>query len=798
MNRMHGHTSRGAAAQGRWALATKMILMFLAVWMLLASPAWAALSRVGPIDPANGYPLWYQDTTGLALENCMNLAQAELDGGWCLLLPVDLPTGLAPESFPGNFADEHFYWSGTADASDATTRILLVLALEQAFGGGPVLAGDQVVFARVRVVVSPVPADGNYTVYTPFGKFDFPGQVAGDRLFFTDDVGLAVGDFTQALNGRVGPFLLPSATPGGLEMPAVTAANPTPDTDPAHFGGVFAPTPYPGTGKSYIADPARIGPVTGSTLLDYVVNDGTTRNANIFRVEGPNGFIAETSDFALSGRVFEGAIQGNLSVDRASYARTATDIKLDVYATGAPNTQGRLPAGTPPAIVTTLMVYYDAACTPTLDAAGNPGPPYSAPAGATANQMFSRGNAFFGQSHPGTLPLEVCVRANAVNAAGQTVATFVPAQLGDQVFITEALFDPATQNLSVKATSSDQVVQQTLTVEGFGDIDPLTGQLFVPSLLAVPHQVTVISSGRGLNQYQVSTGAVTGGIGGGGTIPAPVAINDTATILEDSAATIISVLGNDSNVTGGTVSVVSAPLLGTATVNADGSISYTPRLNANGTDTFTYTVTVGTQVSNEGSVTVTISPVNDAPVANPDSRTAIANLAATLIVLSNDTDADGAADIVAVANVSAVTPAAGTNGTGTATAAGTSVSFTATAAGIYTFTYQARDAAGALSNPTTVTVTVSSTETLTITVAQYERAKGRLRVSGSINPAAGQTITINVTDAAGTVLRTDTVLSVGTGWTLDVPGGVTLPTTASRVRATSSNGSVANATLTIK
>ena len=57
------------------------------------------------------------------------------------------------------------------------------------------------------------------------------------------------------------------------------------------------------------------------------------------------------------------------------------------------------------------------------------------------------------------------------------------------------------------------------------------------------------------------------------------------------------VLANDTNATGGTVTIVSAPILGTATVNVDGSIRYTPRLNANGNDSFTYTVTVGTQVS---------------------------------------------------------------------------------------------------------------------------------------------------------------------------------------------------------
>ncbi len=770
---------------------TNKMIGCLAVLMLLLAvtipTANAALQRVGPIDPAIGYPAWYQDTTGLVVDSCVNLNQAELDGGWCLLLPVDLPSGTAPESFPTNFAEEHFYWSGVGDASVGTTRVLLVLALEEAFANGPVIAGDQVVFARVRVVVNPVPASGDYTVYTPFGKFDFPGQVAGDRLFFTEDIGLVPGDFTQALKGRVGPFLLPSAVPGGAEMPPVTAANPTPDTDPAHFGGVFAPTPYPGTGRSYIADPARIGPVTGSPLPDYTVGDGTTRNANIFRVEGPNGFVTETSDFALSGRLFEGAITGQVNVKRASYARTATAQKVDVYATAAPAIQPRIPAGTVPASVPTTLSYFDAACA--VDALGNV---VGAPVGAASHQMFATGINYYGQSQPATLPLEVCVQANAVNAAGQTVATFIPVPLGDQVFISEALFDPASQSLSVKATSSDLVVPQTLIVEGLGTINAATGQLLVGSLLAPPESVVVLSSGRGINQLQVGTGPVAGGVA-----TLPVAANDTATTLEDTAVTI-TVLANDTSAAGGTVSLTSAPLLGTAVINADGSILYTPRLNAFGTDTFNYTVTVGTQVSNAASITVTITPVNDAPVANPDSLTAIANIAATLNVTSNDTDPDGAADIVAVASLSAVTPVPGTLGTATATAVGKTVSFRATAAGIYSFTYRAQDAAGTLSNPTTVTVTVASAETLTITQAQFERAKGRLRVGGSISPAAGQTITINVLDAAGTVLRTDTVVSSGTAWILDVPGGVILPTTANRVRATSSNGSVATAGLTIK
>src|SRR6185437_8963532 len=169
---------------------------------------------------------------------------------------------------------------GIPGQTGQTTRVLLVAAIEAAFGGGPVKAGDEMVFARLRVRIDPAPYSGTYTVYTPFGKRVFEDQVAGERLFVTDDVGLTVGNFQEALNGSIYPFLVPSATPGGPELPPVSAANPTPDTDPAHFGG-GAPSAYPGNGRRYIADPARLGPVTGS-VANFTA-DGIA-NPNLFRI----------------------------------------------------------------------------------------------------------------------------------------------------------------------------------------------------------------------------------------------------------------------------------------------------------------------------------------------------------------------------------------------------------------------------------------------------------------------------------------------------------------------------------
>ena len=57
------------------------------------------------------------------------------------------------------------------------------------------------------------------------------------------------------------------------------------------------------------------------------------------------------------------------------------------------------------------------------------------------------------------------------------------------------------------------------------------------------------------------------------------------------------------------------------TLNADGSFTYTPNANFNGTDSFTYTASDGTADSNVATVTITVDAVNDAPVAVNDAAT---------------------------------------------------------------------------------------------------------------------------------------------------------------------------------
>ena len=63
--------------------------------------------------------------------------------------------------------------------------------------------------------------------------------------------------------------------------------------------------------------------------------------------------------------------------------------------------------------------------------------------------------------------------------------------------------------------------------------------------------------------------------------------------------------------------VVTQPAHGTATVNADGTIKYVSNGAEVTTDSFTYTVKDSSSaISNVASVTVTVTPVNDAPVVS--------------------------------------------------------------------------------------------------------------------------------------------------------------------------------------
>ena len=148
-----------------------------------------------------------------------------------------------------------------------------------------------------------------------------------------------------------------------------------------------------------------------------------------------------------------------------------------------------------------------------------------------------------------------------------------------------------------------------------------------------------------------------------GSISSPAVTAD-----EDTATGQIDVLSNDSGLGDRplSVSVKTQGSKGTATVHANNAITYTPKPNANGSDSFIYEVcdADSTPDCDTATVWVAIDPRPDPPLALNDSATTRSNTAVTIKVLANDSDADG--DRLAVSRVPAKSSKGGkvtTNGT---------------------------------------------------------------------------------------------------------------------------------------
>ena len=121
----------------------------------------------------------------------------------------------------------------------------------------------------------------------------------------------------------------------------------------------------------------------------------------------------------------------------------------------------------------------------------------------------------------------------------------------------------------------------------------------------------------------------------------PVARPDTATVAEGGDVTI-AVLANDTDPDGQPLQVVSASAEnGDVTVNADGTITYSPVREFNGSDTITYTVQDPDGNTSTSTVAVTVTPVNDAPVAEDDFFSTVRETPVTVDVLRIDSDPDG-------------------------------------------------------------------------------------------------------------------------------------------------------------
>lgn len=193
----------------------RLLVTVLTVAMLLTfnQSAHANLAAVGPTDPANGFPVWFQDSNGLTLKLC-------LGSGFCIADPVIAGNAFSEQI---GFGSEAFWFDASSDLAFAGGDLLLVMATEAAFGSldGAAEPGQQWAFGRIRMRGN-VSTPGTYTITTPFKTFTvtvdtiLPGA---PEINITEDIGTfaAPPNFAAVLgssiggDGVVGSFLTPAS-----------------------------------------------------------------------------------------------------------------------------------------------------------------------------------------------------------------------------------------------------------------------------------------------------------------------------------------------------------------------------------------------------------------------------------------------------------------------------------------------------------------------------------------------------------------------------------------------------------
>jgi hypothetical protein len=418
--------------------ASRLIIVLAAASSLGAGEAFAqaqGLFAVGPTDPANGYPTYYQDHAGQALAPCLDNVTP---GDPCGILALGgLPNPTGPIVFPTNFPQEFFYSLTSGRIRVGSLNATLTMGLEGAFGNtaGTVVPGQQITFARFRFRVTAGLVPGaTYTLTYPFGVRTFVASSTG-TINFTEDQGCGAPvppacNFASVLTTtNVGPFLRWDAT---------------------------APAPPAG----FLGDPAVDHPIIGSPF-------GT----NFMRLDGPNvggsGVnTVQTNVFSVTGKAFNGVLVTPLVIDRTSFARTAAgSSEIDLFAHSVGN------------------------ATITASAAGIPTTTLS------ADPLVGRFYAMVNLA-PGT-PLPASISYTAASAGNTSTVGASP--LVDEVTVTAATYSQSRHVLTVNAVSSDQLGAPTLTASGNPQepLGTLTGGVLTVSLVAPPFQVTVTSSAGG-------------------------------------------------------------------------------------------------------------------------------------------------------------------------------------------------------------------------------------------------------------------------------------------------------------
>jgi len=356
----------------------------------------------------------------------------------------------------------------------------------------------------------------------------------------------------------------------------------------------------------------------------------------------------------------------------------------------------------------------------------------------------------------------------AVGAQG-VVYTAVPHYGGPDSFtytISDGAGGTATATVNVTVTATDQAPiagdDNAVTDEDtpvsisvlLNDSDPDGDPLSISQVTSMTGGTAVISGqdvlftpALNFNGTATLSYTVSDGLGGQATATvtvtvqpvndAPVAANDAVTTNEDTQV-VISVLQNDNDVDGDqlVVSQVSFPANGIAVITGGGTtVTYTPSPNYNGPDSFSYTVSDGHGGQASATVTLDITPVNDAPFVLGDTATTWKNWKIMVPVLANDSDIEGDSIFLQTIN----TPSKGTASNFHDQIFYNPGSFVGQAS----VTYKARDSKGAISSLASLNLTVLPTPPAT------DMSFGTITYSAFVGGPTGHQFTLTVTYVDG-------------------------------------------------
>ncbi len=446
---------------------------------------------------------------------------------------------------------------------------------------------------------------------------------AGSQVGYTVSVSnVGVGN----LSGVTFNDPLPAGAASDLNWTFASGGNP---------GGLFQITGSVGNQVLSLISPQNMA-FNAAPLVAHVVARSSTSDLGKITSTATVAAIGEGSNFLTNNSAAADIVIMPVALNDTYF--TPLNTTLTVPASGVLSNDG-----TPLTNVTATLVSGPSQGSLTMNANGDGGFTYAPARNSSSTVTFTYKDNLFG---------------NFSNIATVTInigANHPPVTVNDSNSVTEDSVLTASGNVLSNDSDLDAGTTLAATLVGsgagtYGSVTISSGGGYTYTLNNSAAVVQGLAQGQSVTDtftYAASDGiASTNGtltITINGTNDGPVAVNDTASTNEDNFVDVV-VVSNDMDIdSSNSVLVVASGSIanvhgGTATLQPDGrTIRFTPTADANGTTPggfgFDYKVSDGSLTSaNTGTVTITVTEVNDTPSATDDSLGSVAEDSATRVI----------------------------------------------------------------------------------------------------------------------------------------------------------------------